>query len=125
MAWTVPTIRGIQLTTAIIVVALALMLFVLVSSAAAVGCLVGGAVVIANLFGLTLVGRWILAAAARSGAPATLGMVAAPLKLLIIVAVIYVICTQTRINMPGFALGVLTQLGAIFVETWRVSSRSG
>lgn len=125
MSWVVPTIWGIQRTTAVMAAALALLLLVLVSPSAALGCMVGGALAIANLFSLTLVGRWILAAAARSGGAATLGVVAAPLKLLIIVAVIYVICTRTRIDVPGFALGVLTQLGAIFIETWRVSSRSG
>ncbi len=124
MAWAVPTIWGVQRMTVILLAAVALVLLSFISSAAALGCLVGGAVVIANLFALTLIGRWILTAASGRGGISRLGVVAAPLKLLIIVAVIYLVCTHTRIDIPGFALGVSTQLSAVFIETWRVSSRA-
>jgi ABC-type dipeptide/oligopeptide/nickel transport system permease component len=124
VAWAVPTILGIQRMTVILLAVVALVLLSFISGAAALGCLVGGAVVIANLFALTLIGRWILAAANRRCGISRLAVVAAPLKLLIIVAVIYLVCTRTRIDIPGFALGVLTQLSAVFVETWRVSSRA-
>jgi hypothetical protein len=79
---------------------------------------------IVNLFLLTFVGRWIIAVATQSGGANRLGIVAAPLKLLFIVTVVAWLLTRTNINVPGFVLGVLTQPGAIFIETWRVSARA-
>ena len=124
MTWTVPTIAGIQRVTAVMAVALSLVLFGLASPAAAVGCAVGGAMMIVNLFLLTFVGRWIVAVATQSGGASRLGIVAAPLKLLFIVTVVALLLSRTDINVPGFVLGVLTQPGAIFIETWRVSARA-
>ncbi len=121
MTWTVPTIAGIQSVTAVMTATLSLMLLVVASPAAALGCAVGGAVMIANLFLLTFVGRWIIAVATQSGGANRLGIVAAPLKLLFIVTVVAWLLSRTNINVPGFLLGVLTWPGAIFVETWRVS----
>ena len=92
--------------------------------AAALGCAIGGAIMIVNLFLLTFVGRWIIAVATQSGGANRLGIVAAPLKLLFIVTVVAWLLSRTDINVPGFVLGVLTQPGAIFIETWRVSSRA-
>jgi len=79
---------------------------------------------IANLFLLAFVGRWIIAVATQSGGANRLGIVAAPLKLLFIVTVVAWLLSRTTINVPGFVLGLLTQLGAIFIETWRVSTRT-
>ena len=125
MTWTVPTIAGIQRVTAVMAGALSLLLFVVAASpAAAVGCAVGGAMMIVNLFLLTFVGRWIVAVATQSGGASRLGIVAAPLKLLFIVTVVALLLSRTDINVPGFVLGVLTQPGAIFIETWRVSARA-
>lgn len=125
MTWTVPTIAGIQRVTAVMAGALSLLLFVVAASpAAAVGCAVGGAMMIVNLFLLTFVGRWIVAVATQSGGASRLGIVAAPLKLLFIVTVVALLLSRTDISVPGFVLGVLTQPGAIFVETWRVSARA-
>jgi hypothetical protein len=124
MTWTVPTIAGIQRVTVVMAGALSLLLFVAASPAAAVGCAVGGAVMIVNLFLLTFVGHWIVAVATQSGGASRLGIVAAPLKLLFIVTVVALLLSRTDINVPGFVLGVLTQPGAIFVETWRVSARA-
>ena len=124
MTWQVPTIGGIQGMTAVMTAALSLLLLVTVSPAAALGCAVGGAVMIANLFLLAFVGRWIIAVATQSGGANRLGIVAAPLKLLFIVTVVAWLLSRTTINVPGFVLGLLTQLGAIFVETWRVSARA-
>lgn len=125
MTWTVPTIAGIQCVTAVIAAALSLLLLAMVSPAMAVGCAIGGAVMIANLFLLAFVGRWIVAVATHSGGANRLGIVAAPLKLLFIVTVVAWLLSRTNINVPGFVLGVLTQPGAIFIETWRVSARAG
>lgn len=124
MTWTVPTIAGIQRVTAITAGALSLLLLAWASPAAAIGCAVGGAVMIANLFLLAFVGRWIVAVASQSGGANRLGIVAAPLKLLFIVTVVALLLSRTDINVPGFVLGVLTQPGAIFIETWRVSARA-
>jgi len=124
MTWTVPTIGGIQGVTAITAAALSLLLFGTVSPAAALGCAVGGALMIANLFLLTFVGRWIIAVATQSGGASRLGIVAAPLKLLFIVTVVAWLLSRTNINVPGFVLGVLTQPAAIFIETWRASERA-
>ena len=124
MTWQVPTIGGIQGMTAVMTAALSLLLLVTVSPAAALGCAVGGAVMIANLFLLAFVGRWIIAVATQSGGANRLGIVAAPLKLLFIVTVVAWLLSRTTINVPGFVLGLLTQLGAIFIETWRVSARA-
>ena len=124
MTWTVPTIGGIQGVAAMMTAAISLLLLGTVSPAAAVGCAVGGAVMIANLFLLTFVGRWIIAVATQSGGANRLGIVAAPLKLLFIVTVVAWLLSRTNIDVPGFVLGVLTQPAAIFIETWRVSSRA-
>jgi hypothetical protein len=124
MTWTVPTIGGIQYVAAVTTGILSLLLLATASPAAALGCTVGGAVMIANLFLLTFVGRWIIAVATQSGGANRLGIVAAPLKLLFIVTVVAWLLSRTNINVPGFVLGVLTQPAAIFVETWRVSSRA-
>src|SRR3984893_16146444 len=125
MTWTVPTIAGIQRVTAVMAGALSLLLFVVAASpAGAVGCRVGGAMIIVNLFLLTFVGRWIVAVATQSGGASRLGIVAAPLKLLFIVTVVALLLTPTDISVPVFVLGVLTQPGAIFIETWRVSARA-
>jgi len=123
MTWTVPTIAGIQRVTAVMAGALSLLVFMAASPAAAVGCAVGGVVMIVNLFLLTFVGRWIVAVATNGGGASRLGIVAAPLKLLFIVTVVTLLLSRTDINVPGFVLGVLTQPGAIFIETWRVSAR--
>jgi len=124
MTWTVPTIAGIQGVTAVMTGMLSLLLLATVSPAMAVGCAVGGAVMIANLLLLAFVGRWIVAVATESGGANRLGIVAAPLKLLFIVTVVAWLLSRTSINVPGFVLGVLTQPGAIFIETWRVSARA-
>ncbi|HEV7988437.1 MAG TPA: hypothetical protein VGP23_08115 [Candidatus Binataceae bacterium] len=104
--------------------ALSLVLLGTVSPAAALGCAVGGAIMIVNFFLLTFVGRWIIAVATQSGGANRLGIVAAPLKLLFIATVVAWLLSRTNINVPGFVLGVLTQPGAIFIETWRVSART-
>ena len=124
MTWRVPTIAGIQGAATVMTAALSLLLLATVSSAAALGCAVGGAMMIVNLFLLTFVGRWIIAVATANGGANRLGIVAAPLKLLFIVTVVAWLLSRTTINVPGFVLGLLTQLGAIFIETWRVSARA-
>ena len=124
MNWTVPAIAGIQRTTAMMGGALTLALYAFARPPAmAMGCAVGAAVMIANLYMLTFVGRWMLALAARTGGVHRMGIVAGSLKLLFIVTVVALLFSLTDLNAPGFMLGALTQPGAIFIETWRVSTR--
>jgi hypothetical protein len=115
----VPSIRWIQTTNLVLVFVSAGVMAYFVSEAAAVGCLVGGAVVIANMFLLAVLGRFALSAAERSGGATRMGMAALPLKLLLFVALVYVVFARVHLSGIGFALGVLTQMTAIIIETGR------
>jgi len=117
----VPSIRSIQATNLALVAASAALLLCFVSSAAAIGCLVGGAVVIVNMFLLAAAGRFALSSAERSGGATRLGAMALPLKLLLFVGLIYVAFTRMHLDGVGFALGVLTQVTAIIIQTGRVA----
>ncbi len=119
----IPTIRSIQLTNlALLAVSVALLMY-FVSRAAAIGCLVGGGVVIANMFLLSALGWVVLSAARQSGGISTLGLIALPLKIALVVGLIYVVFARIHIDGLGFALGVLTQVTAIIIETGRTSLR--
>lgn len=121
----VPTISSIQRTNVILVVVSAAILGWFASTPAAVGCILGGAVVIANLWILSALGGLLLAAygAGISGVAAKLGALALPLKLLIVVGLVYLVFTRARIDAMGFGVGVLTQMAAIIIETGRASVR--
>ena len=110
----------------ILVVATAALLALTVSAGAAGACLLGGAVVIANLWILNLLGGLLLSAAGAgiSGTAAKLGVLAIPLKMLLVIGLVYLIFTQTRIDALGFGLGVLTQMTAAIIETGRASMRA-
>lgn len=123
MNWTVPTLAGIQRMTAIVTMIAAAMLAVEVSAASGIACVLGGALMIANLYLLALIARAMLAVAHAVGGATRLGMVAAPLKMLFLIGAVYVIIDSGRIDVPGFLTGVLTQFVAIFIETWRASAR--
>ena len=124
MNWTVPTIAGIQRVAAILTIIAALTMLALVSTPAAVGCLVGGALMIANLALLAVAGKAVVGLAQGGGA-GRIGVVLAPLKLLLLMAVVYLLVTRIRIDLMGFLAGSLTQLVAVFIETGRVSMRAG
>ena len=120
----IPTIGAIQRTNIILVLVSAAILYSTLSVAAAVGCLLGGAVVIANLFILSQLGR--LALAVASGGTATgarLGMLAIPLKMLLLVTIVYLAFSRAHIDGTGFGIGVLTQMIAVIIETARASVR--
>jgi len=123
MAWAVPRIGGIQRTTAFLVGVASLVLYTGGHGAAAFGCAVGGAVMIVNLYFLEWIGRLIVAVASDSGGASRVGIIAAPMKLLFIIGVVALLISRTNINVPGFALGLAIQPGAILLETWRVSGR--
>ncbi|HKV53576.1 MAG TPA: ATP synthase subunit I [Candidatus Binataceae bacterium] len=121
--WTVPTISGIQRTTALMALAIAALLWLRGSPAVALGCLLGAALMIANLYALELIAHAVFAIARQAGGAHQLGVIAAPLKMFVLVAAVYLIIESGRVNLPGFIAGTLTQFGAIFIETWRASSR--
>ena len=118
----VPTLASIQRTNAIVLVVTAGILAVADSTAAALACILGGAVVIGNLFLLGVLGRFALASAAgNGGSGAKLGLAALPLKLLMVAGLVYVLFSSIHIDGLGFGLGVLTQITAIIIETGRAS----
>ncbi len=125
LAWAVPSIASIQRTNVLIVALTAGILAYRVSINSAIGCMLGGAVVIANLWILAALGRLVLAAAGAgiSGGAARLGAAAIPLKLLIVVGLVYLIFAHAHIDGLGFGFGVLTQLAAIIIETGRAQIR--
>ncbi len=116
-----PTIGGIQVTTAILALVTAGALALAGLPTVGEGCLFGAAVVMVNLYLLAAIGRFLLAAAGRQDFRAKLRIVAAPLKLLIYVGLIYLLLSGTHIDAIGFGLGILTQLIAIVIETGRAS----
>jgi hypothetical protein len=125
LSWSIPTIASIQRTNFILVVISSSILALFASASVALGCMIGGSVVIANLWILSALGGLLLAASSAgvSGAAAKLGALAIPLKLFIIVGLVYLIFTRARIDGMGFGIGVLTQMAAIIIETGRASLR--
>jgi hypothetical protein len=125
--WAIPEIRSIQRTNILLVAIASTALMVVRSVDASIGCLLGGAVVIANLWLMAAMGRLILAAAGSgiSGNAALLGAAAIPLKLLIVVGLVYLAFAHAGIDGLGFGAGVLTQMAAIIIETCRASMRAG
>lgn len=122
MNWNVPTIAGIQRVAALLTILAAATMLAVASTAAALGCLIGGALMIANLSLLVIAGK-ALVALAQGGGAARLGVILAPLKLILLMAVVYLLVTRMRIDLAGFIVGSLTQLVAVFIETGRVSLR--
>jgi hypothetical protein len=127
MKWPVPTIGGIQRMTGILAVIATVILAIAASAAAALSCAVGAALMIGNLFLLTIVGRAIIALAQGSEgnrAGVATGVILAPMKLFLFVGVVYILVAYTHLNLQGFMLGVSTQIVAIFIETWHASTRT-
>jgi len=124
-SWSVPTISSIQRTNVVLVALSAAILALFSTAQSAIGCLLGGAVVIANLWILAAIGRVILAAsgAGISKGAARLGALAIPMKLFIVVGLVYLVFSRVGIDGMGFAVGVLTQMAAIIIETGRASAR--
>jgi hypothetical protein len=118
-----PTIAAIQRTNVVLIAISASALAIFQSTTAAIGCLIGGFVVVANLWVLSALGRLVLAAAGAgiSGKAAKLGVAAIPLKLLIVIGLVYLVFSRVHVDPIGFGAGVLTQLTAIIIETGRAS----
>lgn len=117
----IPTIASIQRTNAILAAVTAAVLAYFLSPASALACLLGGAVVIGNLFILSMLGRFALAAAGGGGTATRFALAAIPLKLLLLTGLVYLVFSSWRIDGLGFGLGVLTQFTAIIIETGRAS----
>jgi hypothetical protein len=120
MIFSLPTIAGIQRATIILAMLLSLILAAMMSYSAAISALLGATIMIANLYLLAILGRFLLTIGQHGGSGA-LGAALAPLKMVLIIGAVYVIISSGRVNLPGFTLGLLTQLVAVFIETWRVS----
>ena len=118
-----PTIGGIQRTTGILAGFATVILAVFTSTSAALSCVIGATLMIGNLFLLTIVGRAIVALA-QGGGGNKAGVVLAPMKLFLFVGVVYILVAYTHLNLMGFMIGAMTQIVAIFVETWHASSRA-
>ena len=119
-----PTLASIQRTNALVLVITAAILAATYTRASAISCLIGGVIVIANLYLLGMLGRFAMAAAEGGSGGAKLGLMALPLKLLLVVGLVYLLFASFRIDGLGFGLGVLTQLTAIIIETGRAALSS-
>ena len=119
----VPTILAIQATNLALVLASAGLLAYFVSGPAAIGCLLGGAVVILNMLLLAALARFALSAARQSGGVSKLGLLALPLKVALLAGLIYAVFARVHIDGLGFAQGVLTQVTAVIIETGRTALR--
>jgi len=119
-----PTIAAIQRTNAVLIVVTSALLGALYSPAAGLGCVLGGAVVMANLFVLAIIGRLALAVASGGASSAAkFGTLAIPLKMFVVIGLIYLVFTHVAIDGLGFGFGVLTQMTAIIIETGRAFLR--
>jgi hypothetical protein len=125
-SWSVPAISSIQRTNVVLVAITAAILALFASTASAIGCLLGGAVVIANLWILAALGRLLIGAAGAgiSKGAARIGALAIPMKLFIVVGLVYLVFSRAHVDGMGFGVGVLTQMAAIIIETGRASVRS-
>lgn len=115
------TIAGIERTTAVAGVVLALAMYLFAGAAAAAGAIAGCAFMIVNFFLLALVGHGIVALGRASGRISILGILLIPLKLLFFIGVSYLIVSRFKVDAGIFVAGVLTQPAAILIEVWRTA----
>jgi hypothetical protein len=116
-----PTIESIQRTAIILALFVAAFLLIEVSRACAIACIGGAVLMVANLSVLGWTVRAMAVLAHKAGGMNGLGLVAAPLKMLLLIAIAYFAIASARLNLPGFIAGTLTQFGAIFIEVGRAS----
>lgn len=118
---TVPSIGSIQRTTVVVAAFAAALFLVEASLASAVACILGAALMVANLTALSWTVRAMFAFARQAGGATGLGLMAAPLKMLLLAGIAYLTIASGRVNLPGFVAGTLTQFAAIFIEVGRAS----
>jgi hypothetical protein len=116
-----PTIGGIQLTTAALALVGIGAELMLNSPAAASSFAAGAALMIGNLYVLALGGRALFGLA--QGGAAKLGLLLVPLKLFLFVAATYLLIALMRVELGSFVLGSLCQIAAILIETARAALR--
>jgi hypothetical protein len=124
----IPSIGAIQRTNAVLAATLAVVLAVAGMRDLALGCVLGGGIVILNLYLLAILGRILVAAAGASrGSYSRVGVLVLPVKLLVYAGFIYAALRWAKVEPArfgmGFGLGVLTQFLAIAIETGRASLR--
>jgi hypothetical protein len=117
----IPTIPAIQRSTGIVAVLVAAFMWMAFSSADAMACLLGAALMMVNLYALSLTVRGLFAIARQAGGATTVGLVALPLKMLLLAGVVYELIESCRVNMPCFITGTLIQFAGIFIEVGRAA----
>ena len=117
----VPTVEAIQRTTVVVAVLAAAILLIEVSLASAISCILGAALMAANLFALSWIVRAIFALARQAGGATALGLIAAPMKMLLLAGIAFLIVKSGWVNVAAFVAGTLTQFAAIFIEVGRAS----
>ena len=117
----IPTIGNIQRRNLLLLAMASVAMLAFRSPAASLSCLLAGAVVMGNLFVLSVLGRATLAAiAGTGGSGSALAVAVFPLKLLIVVGLVYLLFERVGVDGIGFMTGLMTQFVAIFLETGRV-----
>jgi hypothetical protein len=116
-----PTIEAIQRTTIVVAAVVAVILWIEASPASAAGCMLGAVLMVANLSALSWTVRTMFGLARQAGGVNAFGVIAAPLKMLLLAGVAYLIIQSGRVNVAGFVAGTLTQFVAIFIEVGRSS----
>jgi small-conductance mechanosensitive channel len=118
-----PSIDAIQRTTILVALFVAAVLMAKASPASAAGCILGAVLMVANLTALSWTVSAMFRTARQAGGASGLGLIAAPLKMLLLAAVVCLIIKSGRVNLPGFIVGTLTQFAAIFIEVGRACFR--
>lgn len=118
-----PTVGAIQRTTIVVALLASAVLLVEASPASAGGCIFGAALMVANLTVLSWTVRAMFTLAQQAGGANRLGLLGAPFKMLLLMAIVYLIIESGRVNLPGFIVGTLTQFAAIFIEVGRAYLR--
>jgi hypothetical protein len=116
-----PTVEAIQRTTLIVAAVVAAVLLIKASPASAVSFILGAVLMVANLSALSWIVRGTLALARQAGGATALGLIAAPLKMLLLAGIVFLIVESGRVSIVGFVAGTLTQFAAIFIEVGRAS----
>jgi len=116
----VPTVGAIQRTTMVVALSTAAFLLIAASPASAVSCILGAALMVANLFALSWIAQTMFVLARQAGGATTVGLIVAPMKMLLLVGIVFLIVESGRVNIVGFVAGTLTQFAAIFIEVGRV-----
>jgi small-conductance mechanosensitive channel len=112
----VPTVGAIQRTTIVVAVLAAAFLLIEASPVSAVSCILGAALMVANLFALSWIVQTMFALARQAGGATAAGLIVAPMKMLLLVGIVFLIVESGRVNIMSFVAGTLTQFVAIFIE---------